>query len=214
MGREDRSAGERFDAYVGRLGDMLGHADRREPLRAYLTGLLLPGPRKSAWSLDEHVLASEREGRIAPESHGRWKVVNRGRHNAFGQPTGYVVETHDTAEPLLKKQDTQRASFIENALWITAFDPDQRYAAGDTPNQHDILTGSQLDGTAFGGTDDTTCSNWTSSGEGSALVGHHDRQGGGANPTSWNSAHGSRGCSQDNLRGTGGDGLFYCFAVK
>jgi hypothetical protein len=85
---------------------------------------------------------------------------------------------------------------------------------GDTPNKHDILTGSQLDGSAFAGETDTTCRNWTSGGEGSAQVGHHDRQGGGANPTSWNSAHASRGCSQENLRGTGGDGLFYCFAVK
>ncbi len=82
---------------------------------------------------------------------------------------------------------------------------------GDSPNRHDILTGSQLDGTAAPGEDDTTCSNWTSRGEGSALVGHHDRQGGGVNPTSWNSAHASRGCSQENLQGTGGDGLFYCF---
>jgi hypothetical protein len=85
---------------------------------------------------------------------------------------------------------------------------------GDTPNRHDILTGSQMDGTAPAGTDDATCRNWTSNAEGSALVGHHDRTGGGANPTSWNSAHGSKGCSQENLRGTGGDGLFYCFAAK
>jgi len=86
---------------------------------------------------------------------------------------------------------------------------------GDSPNRHDILTGSQLDGTAFpdDGTDHT-CADWTSSSaEGSAQVGHHDRQGGGANPTSWNSAHPSRGCSQANLQGTGGDGLFYCFRV-
>jgi hypothetical protein len=85
---------------------------------------------------------------------------------------------------------------------------------GDKPNRHDILTGSNLDGTAFPAGDDKTCRNWTSNGEGSAQVGHHDRQGGGENPTSWNAAHGSRGCSQENLRGTGGDGLFYCFAVK
>jgi hypothetical protein len=83
---------------------------------------------------------------------------------------------------------------------------------GDSPNRHDILTGSQLDGTAFTDPGDHTCGNWTSNGEGSAQVGHHDRQGGGQNPTSWNSAHGSRGCSQENLRGSGGDGLFYCFA--
>ncbi len=84
---------------------------------------------------------------------------------------------------------------------------------GDDPNRHDILTGSQLDGTAFSGDEDTTCGNWASSGEGSARVGHHDRQGGGQNPTSWNSAHGSRGCGQEDLQGTGGNGLFYCFAL-
>lgn len=85
---------------------------------------------------------------------------------------------------------------------------------GDTPNKHDILTGSQLDGTAFTDATDHTCNNWTSNAAGSAQVGHHDRQGGGANPTSWNSSHASKGCSQENLRGTGGDGLFYCFAIK
>ncbi len=85
---------------------------------------------------------------------------------------------------------------------------------GDSPNRHDIITGSQMDGTAASAGDDTTCSNWTSHGEGSALVGHHDRQGGGTNPTSWNFAHASRGCSQEKLQGTGGDGLFYCFAIN
>ena len=84
---------------------------------------------------------------------------------------------------------------------------------GDDPNMHDILTGSQLDGMAAPGSDDSTCGNWTSNGEGSALVGHHDRGGGGANPTSWNSAHGSRGCGQSDLQGTGGNGYFYCFAI-
>jgi hypothetical protein len=84
---------------------------------------------------------------------------------------------------------------------------------GDTPNMHDILTGSQMDGTAFAPGTDTTCGNWTSNGEGAAQVGHHDRQGGGQNPNSWNSAHASRGCSQANLQGTGGNGLFYCFAI-
>jgi len=83
---------------------------------------------------------------------------------------------------------------------------------GDTPNRHDILTGSNPDGTAAGGMD-TTCENWMSSGEGSAMVGHHDRVGGGERPNSWNSAHLSRGCGQADLQGTGGDGLFYCFAV-
>src|SRR3972149_3325487 len=81
---------------------------------------------------------------------------------------------------------------------------------GDSPNTHDILTGSTTDGRALPG--DMTCSNWTSSGAGSAQVGHHDKQGGGQNPNSWNSAHASNGCSQANLVSTGGSGLFYCFA--
>jgi hypothetical protein len=85
---------------------------------------------------------------------------------------------------------------------------------GMTPNRHDIITGSTLDGMAFEPGADRTCGNWTSEGSnGSARVGHFDREGGGENATSWNSAHDSRGCSQEALQGTGGDGLFYCFAV-
>jgi hypothetical protein len=89
---------------------------------------------------------------------------------------------------------------------------------GDTPNRHDILTGSQSDGTAFTGADDRTCGNWTKSGAGAAMVGHHDRKGlnDSAPMLSWNSSHPSRGaeggCSQADLKSTGGDGLFYCFA--
>jgi hypothetical protein len=91
---------------------------------------------------------------------------------------------------------------------------------GDTPNMHDILTGSQADGRAFTGSDDMTCRNWTSSGEGAAMLGHHDRQGLRDDDASksWNSSHLSRGtgggCSQEALRSTGGNGLFYCFAVN
>lgn len=81
---------------------------------------------------------------------------------------------------------------------------------GDTPNQHDILTGTNPDGTAS----ETTCNNWTFNGEGtSATVGHLDRVGGGAMAESWNAAHQSRGCSQDNLIASGGNGYFYCFAT-
>ena len=84
---------------------------------------------------------------------------------------------------------------------------------GDQPNQHDMLTGSDSHGrlmTGEGG--NFTCNNWTNSGAGRAMLGHHDRSGG--NTTSWNSAHPSRGCSQENLVGTGGAGLFYCFAAQ
>jgi len=84
--------------------------------------------------------------------------------------------------------------------------------AGATPNQHDILTGSQLDGRAYTDGADHTCSNWTGSSPGAAQVGHFDRTGGGN--TSWNSAHASRGCSQANLVSTGGAGLVYCFVMN
>tara|TARA_R110002126_G_C10490741_1_gene504286 strand:+ start:31425 stop:32039 length:615 start_codon:yes stop_codon:yes gene_type:complete len=83
---------------------------------------------------------------------------------------------------------------------------------GDQPNEHDLLTGSMADGTAYFPDDaDHTCNNWTSSTDGSAQVGHHDRHGGGN--TSWNSAHASRGCSPEGLKSTGGAGLFMCFAA-
>jgi hypothetical protein len=88
---------------------------------------------------------------------------------------------------------------------------------GDTPNRHDILTGTQPDGRAFpAGDKDTTCGNWTKAGEGSAVVGHHDRMGlnDSAEAKSWNSSHGSRACDQASLRATGGDGLLYCFAAN
>jgi hypothetical protein len=91
---------------------------------------------------------------------------------------------------------------------------------GDTPNRHDILTGSQADGTAFPPDKDMTCKNWTSSAEGTAMVGHHDRIGlrDDAPSKSWNASHPSRGpgggCAQTDLRGTGGDGLLYCFAAN
>jgi hypothetical protein len=89
-------------------------------------------------------------------------------------------------------------------------------ASGDTPNMHDMLTGSQPDGRAFPADKDMTCMNWTSSTQGTAMVGHHNRLGTPVTPTStfWNSAHPSRGCSQADLRTTGGAGLLYCFAAN
>lgn len=121
-------------------------------------------------------------------------------HNANGDLVARDVE-HLHGENNLNKE----TALDENGEMVNG--------RGDDPNMHDILTGSQLDGTAFTGDTDKTCNDWTSSGEGSAQVGHHDREGGGENPTSWNSAHGSSGCSQQDLQGTGGNGLFYCFAI-
>ena len=124
-------------------------------------------------------------------------------HNANGvQVASSVANLHSDNNNLTKETQLTENGDIVNGR-------------GDTPNMHDILTGSQLDGTAASGNDDSTCENWSSNAsDGSALVGHHDRQGGGANPTSWNSAHGSRGCGQADLQGTGGNGFYYCFATN
>jgi hypothetical protein len=112
-------------------------------------------------------------------------------------------------------------SASNNLTKETALDERGQLVNGRTekPNKHDILTGSRPDGTAFPGgpNADMTCGNWTKSGtDGGAMVGHHDRSGpiDASWATSWNSSHASRGCTQDGLRGTGGDGLLYCFAVK
>lgn len=118
-------------------------------------------------------------------------------HNAMGVLVAEDLASLHGSNNLTKETAVTEAGEIVNGR-------------GDSPNRHDILTGSNADGTLAV---ELTCGNWTSSGAGSAQLGHHDRTGGGADPTSWNSAHASSGCSAGNLRGTGGDGLFYCFAL-
>jgi hypothetical protein len=138
-----------------------------------------------------------------PAVHARDRIGDGPWYNAMGVMVAESVADLHSANNELSKEN----SLTENGDMVNG--------RGDDPNMHDILTGSQLDGTAF--TDEegyTNCDNWTSNGEGSAQVGHHDRTGGGQNPTSWHSAHGSRGCSQENLQGTGGNGLFYCFGIR
>jgi len=131
------------------------------------------------------------------EEDARDRIGNGPWYNVDGVLVAENVEQlHDADANMLSKQ----ASLSESGEVING--------RGDEPNRHDILTGSAADGTLSG----TACDDWTSEGEGSAMVGHHDRTGGGDDPTSWSAAHGSRGCSLEDLRGTGGDGLFYCFA--
>ena len=140
--------------------------------------------------------------------HARDRIGSGPWHNAKGVLIANSVEDLHSAKNNLTKQ--------------TALDEKGELVNGRTekPNKHDILTGSRPDGTAFPGTPhpDMTCGNWTKSGaDGSAMMGHHDRAGSGdpTSATSWNSSHPSRGgCGQEALRSTGGDGLFYCFAVK
>ena len=138
---------------------------------------------------------------VEPAVHARDRIGSGPWYNAEGVMVAESVDHLHSDDNNINKE----TALTENGAMVKG--------RGDSPNMHDILTGSQLDGRAVTGEAYNNCGNWTSNGEGSAQVGHHDRTGGGANPSSWNSAHGSRGCSQENLQGTGGNGLFYCFAV-
>jgi len=123
-----------------------------------------------------------------------------------------VVIAKDLAELHGKNNISKQTALTEKGELVNG--------RGDTPNMHDMLTGSQPDGTAFAAGEDRTCGNWSKSGQGAAMTGHHDRQGLRDDDASksWNSSHPSRGpdggCSQNDLTSTGGNGLFYCFATK
>ena len=122
-------------------------------------------------------------------------------HNANGVLIAATLDDlHDPAKNMISKE----TGLTETGQTVKG--------RGDQPNEHDILTGSNADGTA----NENTCGDWTLNGEGSAMVGHHDRVGlrDDAPSRSWNASHPSRGCSQEALVGTGGAGLFYCFAAN
>jgi hypothetical protein len=142
-----------------------------------------------------------------PAVNARDRIGNGPWKNAKG-----VVIAKDVAELHGANGLTKQTALSEKGEVING--------RGDTPNRHDVLTGSQPDGTAFAGPDDRTCRNWTSSTQGSAMLGHADRLGLRDDDASksWNSSHPSRGpdggCSQNDLKTTGGDGLLYCFAAN
>jgi hypothetical protein len=142
-----------------------------------------------------------------PAVNARDRVGNGPWQNSKG-----VVIAKDVAELHGANNLTKQTALSEKGDVING--------RGDAPNRHDVLTGSQPDGTAFTAGEDRTCKNWTSSTQGSAMLGHSDRIGlrDDEASKSWNSSHPSRGpdggCSQADLRSTGGDGLLYCFAAN
>ena len=143
----------------------------------------------------------------APAVNARDRIgKGRGRPRAWWSPRT-CADLHSAGNNLSKQTALSEKGDVINGR-------------GDTPNRHDVLTGSQADGTAFATGDDRTCKNWTSSTQGSAMVGHSDRVGLRDDDASksWNNSHPSRGsdggCSQADLKSTGGDGLFYCFAAN
>jgi len=154
-----------------------------------------------------HAYLSASSSGSQPAVNARDRIGQGPWYNAKGARIAQsVADLHgDTLEAAQKGNNlTKQTALTEKGETING--------VGDTPNRHDMLTGSQTDGRAFTDGADHTCQNWTSGGTGTAQLGHHDRTGGGN--TSWNSTHASRGCSQENLVATGGAGLFYCFAVN
>jgi len=154
-----------------------------------------------------HAYLSTQASGNQPAVNARDRIGSGPWYNAKGARIAQnVSDLHgDTAEQArLGNNLTKGSALTEKGQVVNGF--------GDTPNTHDMLTGSQTDGTSYNDGKDHTCQNWTSSTTGTAQLGHSDRQGGGN--TSWNSAHPSAGCSQDALVRTGGAGLFYCFAIN
>ena len=156
-----------------------------------------------------HAYLSQSAANGQPAVNARDRIGSGPWYNAKGARVAQsVADLHgDTLEQARRGNNLQKPTTLNEK-------GEPINGVGDTPNRHDMLTGSQLDGTAFTDGQDHTCSNWTSNtaGSGSAQLGHSDRTGGGN--MSWNSTHPSRGCSQENLVSTGGAGLLYCFAVK
>ena len=172
----------------------------------------LEGADKLCQSLATNVGAGGRQWRAylsaqatagSPAVNARDRIGRGPWRNANG-----VVIANDLAQLHGANNLTKQTALTESGAIVNG--------RGDTPNMHDILTGSQPDGTAIAGNADTTCGNWTKSGEGAAMVGHSDRTGldESAPAKSWNSSHQSRGCSQDALKATGGDARIYCFAAN
>lgn len=176
------------------LGGLEG-ADRHCSMLAAAAGV----PSGLTW----HAYLSAVAAAGKPAVHAKDRIGSGPWYNYAGVMVAKdVAELHSDANKLGKE-----TSLTEKG--------DKVNGRGDTPNTHDIITGSTLAGMVVVDTVDTTCRNWTSSAvDGGAWLGHHDRQGGGQNPTSWNSAHRSRGCGQQNLVATGGNGLFYCFGAR
>jgi hypothetical protein len=155
-----------------------------------------------------HAYLSTQNAEGTSAVNARDRIGNGPWQNANGVVVAKdVAELHSASNHLTKETALTEKGEVNNGR-------------GDTPNRHDILTGSQADGTAFPPGTDRTCGNWLSSGQGAAMVGHSDRQGLRDDEAShsWNSSHPSRGpdggCSQADLRSTGGDGLLYCFAMN
>ena len=187
---------------IGNGGNLGGLAGADNPCQTLAQAAGFGAPK--TW----HAYLSTQAADGAPAVNARDRIGKGPWKNAKGVVVAKdVADLHSAGNNLTKQTSLSEKGEIINGR-------------GDTPNRHDVLTGSQPDGTAFAAGEDRTCKNWTSSMQGSAMLGHVDRVGTRDDDASksWNSSHPSRGsdggCSQADLKTTGGDGLMYCFAAN
>ena len=180
---------EGADAHCSKLAEAAGATGKT--WRAYLSATML---------IDR---SGGRPYKITPGVNARERIGSGPGYNTKGEMIAKNVDDLQSANANIRKM----SALDENGNPVNG--------RGDKPNRHDILTGSGPLGRYSTAGGDTTCKNWTEDFEGSAIVGHHDRAGlnDAWNMLSWNTSHGTRGCSQEDLKKTGGDGLFYCFAA-
>jgi len=207
---------------VGLVAGCAGMGEPRNPMTFFITSAGtgqganlggLAGADRLCQQLAEAAGAGGRTWRayLSQSAEGGMQAVNardRIGRGPWQNAKGVVVATgvddlHSANNKLNKENSVTEKGAVVNGR-------------GDKPNQHDILTGSTPDGRAFPAGKDMTCRNWTSGGDGSAMVGHHDRQGLNESEAarSWNSSHPTKGCSQPALVSTGGAGQIYCFAAN
>ncbi|CAD5371679.1 conserved exported hypothetical protein [Rubrivivax sp. A210] len=181
----------------GKGGDLGGLAGADAHCQRLATAA---GAGKRKWAA--YLSASATATPVAPAIHARDRIGKGPWYNAKGVLVAASVDQLHGANNITKTTALTEAGASVNGR-------------GDTPNMHDVLTGSRPDGTALSPAPNLTCGNWTAGGEGSAMLGHHDRTGLTTDPwaLSWNASHQSRGCGMDALKATGGAGLFYCFAT-
>jgi len=179
----------------GKGADLGGLAGADKHCQALATAAGLNG---RTW----HAYLAQQQTQTVPAVNARDRIGKGPWTNAKGVVIATDIDQLHTANNLTKATALTERGDVVNGR-------------GDTPNMHDILTGTQPDGRVIAGNVNTTCGNWTQSGEGSAMLGHSDRTGldDSVPAKSWNSSHMSRGCSADALKSTGGAGFFYCFAV-
>ena len=200
---------------LGVLGSLVAIAQNAPPAPQPMTFFLTSnGPGKGGdlggiAGADAHCLRLATAANAAAGRTWRAYLSTQGPNAVNARDRIGTGPWHNARGTLVAQNLDEMHSMAHRFTPLTVLDEQGRQIPGGgfVPNRHDIMTGSTAEGRAYPAGDDMTCNNWSSSTTGKARVGHHDR-------AAWNSTHDSQGCTQDQLRASGGDGLFYCFATR